>query len=356
MKILTKYLGKTIFGTISLVIFALFSLEIFIEFTHEFPDIGTGYYGLLQMFAYVPLILPAEIYKLFPMAGLLGCLIGLGLLASHSELIVMRTSGMSIANITTAVIKTALLITLIMTIIGEFIAPKLQNYGAIYKTEAINSKQVLLTTTGLWLRNDKDFIHINEVLPQGSLEGITRYSFDNQNQLQLTSFAKTANYDSNHEQWIFNDVTETSFNKNATLANNFKTQEWNLKVKPKLLDLASIDTNQESLFELHSYIKSRIQGGLDAAQYQFTFWQRVFQPIATLVMILIAIPFIFGPLRSATMGLRILAGAITGITFHFINQFAGPMTMVYQFPPIIAAILPTALFAFFGCILIIKAK
>lgn len=356
MQILTKYLGKTVIGTITLVIFALLSLEIFIELTREFPDLGTGFYGLLQMFAYIPMLLPSDIYHLFPMAGMLGCLIGLGILASHSELIVMRTAGMSLGDITITVLKAALLITIFMTILGEVIAPKLQYIGDRYKMEALNSKQALLTNSGVWIRNNKDFIHIEKVLPKGQMENITRYVFDDQNRLIATSFAKNANFDKTSNQWIFQNIDQTNLFDKSTTSSHFVQQNWNLSLKPKLLGLGSFDSEQKSLIELKNYINFRKQSGLDTSQYEFTFWQRVFQPLATLVMIIIAVPFIFGPLRTATMGLRIVAGALVGFSFHIINQFVGPMSMVWDFPPIIAAVLPSMLFALFGCILIIRAK
>jgi lipopolysaccharide export system permease protein len=105
MLIIHKYLAKVIVSTILLVILLLLGLEAFIEFTREFPDVGTGYYGLLQVFVYVPMVLPLQVYRLFPMAGLLGSMMGLGVLASHSELIVMRTFGLSVANIASVTIK-----------------------------------------------------------------------------------------------------------------------------------------------------------------------------------------------------------------------------------------------------------
>jgi lipopolysaccharide export system permease protein len=100
IRILDKYISKTVLNMIFLVAFALLALEIFIEFTREFHDIGSGEYGLLQVLAYVPLVLPLDIYQLFPMVGLLGSLLGLGGLATHSELIVMRAAGFSFTQIT----------------------------------------------------------------------------------------------------------------------------------------------------------------------------------------------------------------------------------------------------------------
>jgi lipopolysaccharide export system permease protein len=76
------------------------------------------------------------------------------------------------------------------------------------------------------------------------------------------------------------------------------------------------------------------------------------QPFATLVMIFLAIPFIFGPLRSVSMGLRIMAGVIVGFGFYILNQFLGPMSQVYQIPAVVAALVPTMVFAMLGAFLL----
>jgi lipopolysaccharide export system permease protein len=361
IRILDKYISKTVLNMIFLVAFALLALEIFIEFTREFHDIGSGEYGLLQVLAYVPLVLPLDIYQLFPMVGLLGSLLGLGGMATHSELIVMRAAGFSFTQITQAVLKLALLITVLMFFVGEVLAPVMQHLAISNKTTAISGGQALLTHQGVWIRDANNFVHIAKVLPKGHLEAVTKYEFNDENQLLSSSFAKTGEYQNG--QWILSDVTQTLFSNGDNKTHVTKTsslffakQNWDIKLKPRLMGLANIDVDQKSLLELHNYIKYREQSGLITTNYEFSFWQRLFQPLATLVMILLAVPFIFGPLRTTTMGVRMLAGAIAGFGFHMLNQFVGPMSMVYQVPPILAAILPTVIATIFGSILLIKIK
>ena len=355
MLIIHKYLTKTVISTIFLVVLLLLGLEIFIEFTREFPDVGTGDYGLLQVFAYVPMMLPLDVYQLFPMAGLLGSMMGLGILASHSELVVMRASGMSIFDITKAVLKAAALLAIVMFIVGEVFAPLLQHKANIYKTEALGSGQTLVTRHGgIWVRTGNNFVHIDKVLSRGQIEGITRYTFNDENRLQLSSFANSGQYE--NKKWIFYNVQQTNFQDNGTTNQNFAKQQWDMNLSPKLLGIADIDTDQKSLPELYTYIQYLKQSGLNYNNYQFTLWQRIFQPLATLVMILLAVPFVFGPLRTVTMGLRILTGIVMGFGFYILNQFVGPMSMVYQIPPFIAAILPTVVFSLLGAFMINKVR
>ncbi|EKD45886.1 MAG: hypothetical protein ACD_69C00091G0002 [uncultured bacterium] len=346
MKIITKYIGTTIITYILLVMLFLFGLHMFIEFIREFPSIGEGSYGLYKALIYVLLMLPYDIYQFFPMASLLGSVIALGLLASHSELIIMRAAGMSLVNIASAVVKAAMVFLVLMILVGEVLSPIALRSAARIKTKAISSGQVLLTKQGVWLYNNHNFININSVSNDGKLQGITRYQFGDGLKLQMASHAESAVYTGG--QWVFSNVIQTEFNDTVVTSSSFSEQQWPFAFSPKLIGVTHVDTDHKNLFELRSYIKHRVVSGLDVANYKFEFWRRVFAPLATLIMILLAIPFIFGPLRSTSMGLRMLVGIMAGFGFYMLHQFAGPMSIVYQVPPVLAAILPSLIFAVIG--------
>jgi lipopolysaccharide export system permease protein len=354
VRIITKHLGTTIIAYILLVILFLFGLQAFIEFMREFPQMGTGSYGLLRVLEYVPLMLPSDVYQFFPMAGLLGCVLALGLLASHSELIVMRASGLSLVDITLAIAKAAIALILVMLVVGEVLAPIAQKIAIRHKTKAMSDGQTIVTRQGIWMRSDNNFVHIDLVSGDSELQGITRYEFDANRKLKTASYAKSAIYQKG--KWMFKDVVQTTIADDKTTSAVFPQQQWELTLSKSLIGMVHVDPDQKSLPQLYSYIKHRKQSGLNAEDYEFIFWQRVFAPLATLIMILLAIPFVFGPLRSVTMGLRMLVGVMVGFSFHILNQFVGPMSVVYQVPPMLAAILPIMIFTLIGGILLSKAR
>jgi lipopolysaccharide export system permease protein len=354
MRILRRYIGATVINTILIVVLVLIAVEIFIEFTGEFSDMGTGNYGLPQVLLCVAMRLPADIYQFFPMAGLVGSLMGLGLLASHSELVIMRASGVSLIKITWAVIKAAFLTMLVAIVLGEVIAPFLQHSATSFKAQAMSHGQALHTQHGIWIRNGGDFLYVDTTLPNGQLKDVTRYQFDDNHHLRSASYAKQAVYDQG--KWIFNNVAESVFLGNRIISKHYDNEEWKLTFNPRLLNLIDMDNDQRSLPQLYSYIKYLQSSDLQANEYEFDFWQRVFQPAAILVMILLSVPFIFGPLRTVTMGLRILAGTVTGFTFYILNQCIGLLSTVYQLSPLATASLPTILVAILGFILLLRVK
>ena len=351
MKILDRYICQTILGTTLIVILALISMDFFIQLMNEVDDIGRGNYGMVQVVIYVLLELPRDVYQLFPMAGLIGCLMGLGLLASSSELVVMRAAGVSLWRITRAVFMAILIMVVLVTILGEGIGSRTIAYGEQYKALARSGGQALATKNGLWLRDGQDFVRIKTVQTTNELFGVTRYRFNNQHQLIQISYAAHAEY--RHHVWNLNDVQESDIASTGVVtAKKMPRSTWQMQLNPGVLKIVQIEPNEMSLPKLYQWVQYRKANGLRYNNYLLTFWQRIFEPIATCVMMLLAIPFIFGPLRSATMGLRLVSGVIVGFGFYILNQLFGPISLVYQFPPILAAVIPILLFAGVGVLFI----
>ena len=350
MKILQRYVIKTVLSTTLMVTVVFIAMISFIEFFTQLQDIGKGDYGILDALAFVPLNLPWNIYSLFPMAVLIGCLMGLGRMASRSELLVMRASGVSRLQIMKTMFIAGLIMVVIAGVFGEWLGPAAQQYSMKMKAEAISGGQTLQTEQGVWVRDGNNFIHIQQVLSNGRLNGITRYEFNNQHRLMVASVAESGIYKNNH--WLFKNVRQSDISPEGISAKTIAVQQWNVSFKPKDLELTSYQPSQQNLWKLYEYIHYLKASGLQANQVAFNFWKRLFQPIVTLLMACLAVLFILGPLRTVTMGLRILIGVLFGMSFYLLNQFFGPFTTVFQIPPLFAAAFPTVLFSVIAGVLL----
>jgi len=312
------------------------------EFVSQLSDIGVGHYGILKAFFYVPLQLPTDLYELFPMAGFLGSLIGLGRLSSTSQLIVMRAAGVSIFQIAWSVVKVATLMIIVVTIIGEWVAPHWQKQAIHMKAVAMGKYKNQDQDKSIWLRKKNSYIYISEVTSPTTISNITRFDFDQDNHLKRIAFASTGQ--KKGENWQLHHIQETLFHgDNITTKVSF-SEPLGIVFEPTLLKRAKENVEEESIYTLFHNILYRKKTGLVTSQYQYAFWKRIIQPLTTILMICLGIPFIFGSLRSSSMGFRIMTGVIIGFGFYMLNQFFGPITLVYQFPPLLAAISPTVLF------------
>lgn len=346
MNLLRYYLTRTVIGTILLVILALMGLQLFILFLGQLSDIGKGEYGLLQAAHYVLLSLPQQLYQLFPMAGLLGILLGLGVLANHSELIVMQAAGVSIRRITWIVLQSAIAMIVLVTLVGELAAMPAKRVGDQQKTLAISSGKALPTGRGTWIRDGQHFLHIRTIVSAEHLIGISRYTFNKAQQLISASYADHAYYEPPH--WVFFNVQESRISPKAVSSQHQDKIIWDLSLSPQALKMTTIEPRDMSLKQLYQTMAYQQKNGLNSDLYQLAFWRRVWQPVAALVMMWLAIPFIFGPLRSVSIGLRLLTGVGVGFSFHILNELLGSMSLVFRMPPFLMTMLPTLLFAFIG--------
>ena len=349
MKLLEKYVAKTVLSSIGLVTLMLAGLQIFILFVNQLGDMGKANYGLVPAAIYVFLQLPYQVYMFFPMASLLGCLIGLGMMANHRELVIMRASGMSIWQVTLSVFKAALVLILVMTVLGETVVLQMARIANDKKMSAMSNGQTLRTAKGMWLRYHNDFITIGTVVSSKSLAQVYQFRFDASHHLRLARRMDEIQY--NDGIWQATHVHETVITKNHTQARELPVMKWDVPLKPTVFGLSSSEPDEMTLHELRQFIREQKVTKQPVLNYELDFFQRIFQPLTTLVMMMLAIPFIFGPLRSSTMGSKLLVGATVGFGFHILNRFFGPVSQVFQWPPILAAIGPTCVFALIGAYL-----
>ncbi|MNG04630.1 Lipopolysaccharide export system permease protein LptG [compost metagenome] len=195
----------------------------------------------------------------------------------------------------------------------------------------------------MWHRQGDEFVHINSVQPNGLLYGVTRYRFDNERHLLTSSFARRAQYQEDH--WQLSDVTTTHFRGDHTEVIKAPVERWDVTVTPQLLNTVVLAPESLSITGLWDYIHYLSDQGLNNARYWLAFWTKVLQPMVTAALVLMAISFIFGPLRSVTLGQRVFTGVLVGFVFRIGQDLLGPSSQVFGFPPLLAVVIPAAICA-----------
>ncbi|OGO91856.1 MAG: LPS export ABC transporter permease LptG [Coxiella sp. RIFCSPHIGHO2_12_FULL_44_14] len=354
MNILHRYIARNVIASSALVVLVLLSVESLMEFMNQLTDIGVAQYSMTKAMEYVVLQLPTDAYQLFPMAGFLGCLVGLGRLASTQQLMVMRATGVSIAQIVGSVMRAAMVMIVVVTMVGEGIAPSLGERGHDLKAVALSHAVGLKALGGVWLRDGDVFVHVGEVNSHRDIRNVSRFVINSHHQLLSADYAKKGRLD--HGSWQLLQVQQSQWGANAITAHLMSRLPLGILFNPLSVTASIKRAEQQSVWELYRSIHYRAKAKLDTNQYEFAFWQRVMQPLATLVMIGLGVPFIFGSLRTVSTGFRVLVGVIVGFAFYTLSQFFGPVTLVYQIPPFLAAALPTVLFATIGVFLLHRSN
>lgn len=346
---LERYIGGTVLLNtllIAFIIICLASLFAFIDQLSEFKND----YGVLQALQYILLTAPRRIYDTLPMATLVGSLIGLGALASRSELTIMRAAGMSTGRIVFAVLKPIFVIMVVGVLAGEYVIPYTETKATAGKELAISGNGIKQNALdGIWHRQGHEYIHINSVQPNGLLLGVTRYYKDNQ-QIKYSSFSKKASFQNN--RWLLEDTTTTYFEADHTKVVTTPSEIWNIDITPELLNTVNSNPSNLALEGLWQYIHYLKDQGLNNDNYWLAFWEKLLQPLQTLALVLLAISFIFGPLRSVTMGQRIFTGVVIGFVFKIGQNLLGPASLVFHFPPLLAILTPIIICMLIGIYLL----
>ena len=349
----------------------LVGLDLFFGLVNELRFIGRGHYRLFDALGYLLRVAPTHGYELFPWAALVGTLLSLGLLASHHELVILRAAGISVLRISASILKAALVVTAVVVLMGEMFAPLSEHWAQNNRAFALNGGKALETGGGLWVRQGTTFVHVQAILdaPQSKqpiLSGVTRYQLDEQGGLQEAMSAEKAipqfkrgriGNSAKVVGWQLEGVRKTTFFEGRTEVAALPRLALTDLLDLNLLQTAHIKHPERlPLSQLWRTLSERTKNGLDARPYGVALWSRIYRPVIILLMVGLAIPFIFGPLRSATLGLRITVGILVVFAFHGLNTLFVPLAMVYHWPPLLAVVLPSLLFMGVGLVLLKQVR
>ncbi len=355
MNILDRYIGRTVITGTLTTLAVLLALYIFMTYVGELRKVGRAQYTALTALQFTLLTLPRWAGDLFPMAALIGSLMGLGNLASSSELTVMRAAGVSVMRITWAVAKVALLMMVAVVLIGELVASHSEQYAFKLRAAALQKHVSVNTGSGLWIREGNSYINARTVYSNRRLGGVHIYEFSAAKQPLKLTYAPQAGYREDGS-WLLEDVSQTRFSESRVTAARRDELVWRGILDPGLIDVVAVEPQGLSSRELLRYIGYLENNGLNSDRYRVAFWSKLAAPFATGAMMLLAIPFVFGAMRSVSAGSRLLAGTLIGIGFYLFNHSLGQLGVVYSIPPFLSATLPTICAVAVTCYMLQKVK
>lgn len=340
MNIIDRYIGVVVLKSTLIVMLFLVALFSFFTFVDQLGNVGIGNYGTWQAAQYVVMLMPRVVYQMFPIAALIGVIIGLGALANNNELTVIRAAGVSINKILFSVMKTGVVFILLVIVLGEWVAPVSERYAQVHRSVAMSNTLTMGRKFGLWARDGLTFVNVQKILPKGRLGEVNIYEFNEDRSLGKMLEAREAYYVDNN--WVLEDVTESRISREKINTENITTRKWMTTLSPDLLSIVIVKPETLSIVGLYQYINYLQENELEAERYELAFWSKLILPFVTGVMIVLAIPFVFGSLRSVSIGQRAMVGALVGIAFYIINQVFSYVGLVYHLNVFLSAVLPAA--------------
>lgn len=343
LRLYQRYLMREIFAAIFLVLAAFLALFSFFDLMNELRRIGEGGYQPVHAIAFVALSLPGTVYELSPIAALIGSLYALSSLARHSEITVLRASGLATRDLLMTLFRVAGLLALLTMLVGEALAPFSERMAQELKTRALSKVIAQGFESGLWVKDGRSFINIRKATPGAGLEGVRIYKFDQANALESVTDVAEAEFQP-PERWLLKGVVRTVLDGEPARVEQTDTAEWRSAVTPDLLSVLMVSPESMSLPGLISYTQHLADNRQKTERYEIAIWKKLFYPLSAFVMVALALPFGYSHNRVGGVSLKIFAGVMVGILFYMLNGLFSNLGVINSWPPFASATAPSALF------------
>ncbi|HZF17585.1 MAG TPA: LPS export ABC transporter permease LptG [Steroidobacteraceae bacterium] len=342
MTIIDRYLARTVLVYTALVMGVLMTLGALFVFIGQQDDIGVGAYTAADAFVYSLLSMPQQFFELLPIGSLLGSLLGLGLLARSSEIIVIRASGVSLGRMSAAVLAAGFILVVVGVIVGEYVGPATQQYARQYKVFSKFADFSVAGSGSAWVKDGNNIVQLDRQTGDAMFGGVSLFRFSSDKRLAAVGRASTAIVGAG-ERWQFEGYAETAFVDGGTRVSRERQRTFETHVSPEFLGLAVILPNQMRTLQLARYLGHLRENQLDTRQIEFALWARIARTLSIAVIVLLALPFCFGSMRSAGSGAKTVIGVLIGIGFYLLQRTLESSAQVFNVNPILLAWTPLVL-------------
>ncbi|MDC1046753.1 LPS export ABC transporter permease LptG [Candidatus Pseudothioglobus singularis] len=343
MKIKDRYIANTLLTYSIVVLLIWLSLYSFFNFLAELNSVGKVNYTILEALKYIILQLPGVAYDQVSAVILLGCVLGMGHLETTGQLIILRASGISILKLTWLALKNAIIFLIIIATIGELVAPTLTTYAENERSNALGHNSVSSSKDGFWIRDGNNFINVKNNVDGSIFNDITVIEVNNEsNKIEKVLNSQSAIFDG---QSINMESTNIFSIDSANLLDDIDLKEHNLYKKKVAFDqdlIASLEKEPKNLttFTILKQIQFLKDNRLRAEVFEVELYKRLVKPVTLIAMILLAMLFVFGSTRDATLGRKIFFGVAIGLSFELISRIGGALALSFDFSPILSTFVP----------------
>jgi lipopolysaccharide export system permease protein len=341
--ILSQYMMRTILASTALVLVVLLALAGLFEFIAELDD-TRGDYQTPRVILYTLLRLPQLAVEMLPVATLIGSLLGLGALAANSEIIVMRSAGLSIRKLATMVSVTGFVLLVITALLGEFIGPPLDYFARNMRLEARFQQDDDRLGNATWVRDGPVILHLERVSSEFEFGSIYMFLLNEDNGLASIARAENSGIDKD-DQWILENLRETRFEDDGVQVVESSLAIETFNIDAEVLGISLVKPQSLSGRGLMSYVSYLKRNSLDARRYETELWYRIARTATVLIMPVLALAFVFGSLRTGGAGARLMIGVAIGLAYYLASEMLANSGQVFNFDPAVIAWLPSAILA-----------
>ena len=354
--VLTELMWPFLFGIVSFTIILVAGGLLF-KIADLVIQRGVSLGIVVRLFLYY---LPRLVALTVPMSCLLAALLGFAKLSSNSELVALKSAGLSFKRIIRPVITVAFLISIGSFFVNETLVPMSERAAANVMMYEVLKESPPLFKEKMFLKEEgsgalKRVIYINKMsIKDGNMEDIVVQEFDAGRLCRIVS-AKSGRW-VDGSWWISNgNVFEINLKGEVNSLFKFDKQALALNMNPDEIRRSGTDPDQMSVFELYDAIKFNEKSGTDTGRLWMILHLRLSVPWACAVLALVGASLGSRPQRSgSSVGLGL--SVIIVFCYYVIMSFSQSLGEAGYIPTFIAAWIANIVFFAVGAVLCNRAN
>lgn len=312
---------------------------------------GSTYFSTLR---YVSLRFPQLVAKFLPFTALLAALMTLATLNTSSEIVVMKSAGLSAFRILSPMIVVSAGIAIGHFCFNEFVVVRtsaiLEDWDA--HKYAANLPPPPESSQEVWIEEGNSLIWIEKITRNGQIlvmDNVTQFERDDNARLTAIKKADFAIYQD--KRWIMFDLRRFTVANHKTVSE--PTAEWHTKIPPDRFLALSVKPEHVSIFKLYKAIRQLNPTGHPASVLISSFYRKIASPASTIIMPMLAALAGFGVHRAGMLFVRIISGMAIGFGFFVVDNMTAALGEFGKLPPALAAWGAFFLFFLLGWMLIL---
>ena len=344
MKIRDRYITKTLLSYTSVVLLVWLSIYSFFNFLEELNSIGKADYTIFEAIKYILLQMPELAYKQASPVILLGCVLGMGYLATTNQLVVLRVSGNSILKLTAITIKIALTFVIVILAFGEFFVPLASEEGEKGRAKALGQSFALQSREGFWIREGVNYINAINNIDSSSFTDVTIYQVSPSNKIETIITSESADFDGSTTLAMKNaNIISINEINNSIEITSKKRNNYNKIVSfdQDLIETIKKEPKELTTRKIYKHIQFLDDNKQASSIYKVELYKRLIKPVTLVAMILLAMLFIFGSNRDVSLGRKIFFGITLGLSFEMLSRVSGALSLSFSLSPLMSTVLPT---------------
>lgn len=358
MNIITNYISKEFLRFLLLCTCALIVVYLVVDLFENVDFFIKNRVESKFMIQYLLFEIPKIFSMIIPLSSLLATILTLGLLSKNSEIIAMKSNGISIYYIVAPILMAAMIISILTFVFTESIIPYANRKVDYIKNVIMEKKseKIFFQQDRIWFRSDGSIFNVQLFEPvRSTMYGITIFNVMDNFQIAERTDARELRWENG--RWYLISGERKRFKKDGTIdTKSFEKEPIGLDKKPADLQRIEVKPGNLRYADLKKYVGRIKKEGYNATRYLVDLYSKVSLPFVTFIMVLLGIPFSLWREKTPGIALGIGLCILIGFSYWIVLSISISLGHGGIVPPLLSAWFANLLFGSIGIITLLSLR